>query len=551
LSRFYKFLLVIIWISSPHGVIAAQDQLDRSDPSIIEEQLTREPTLDRENEDFVLPGATPVFREGNNAFDGLFVGAIRVEGGELPASHYVPVVERYIGRHLLPGEIQSLTTEISEILHDEGYVFATAWVAPQQLNAGMLRVSVDSGRVAEIRYVGNRNSAVERILAPLAGEEPVLASQLERRLLLARDIPGVSISNPSFFREGERGILQIPVIEDRIAGWVELNNSGSESIGPWRAQGGIRVRNIVSDGDQLTLSAIVTPLELGDFQLAGIRYQRPLGSGGTTIAVDGYYATSNPDSVVPGRILEGDSLGASVSLQHPLVRGRDFSLWGRAGIRFRKSMQDQDGLAVRDDQITRLELGMHAYTRLGNSSWSGGFRAIQGIGLFNATSEGDPLASRLDGDARFTKLEFYGRWYKPLVGNFALDIAARGQIASRSLLASEEMGLGGRYFGRGYDYYERSGENGIAGAIEIQYDIRNISQTIENIQFYGFGDAAAVRNNRNGVGGGRLYSAGGGVRVRLTSNFRLSAEAAVPLNQDRFDSGDRSSRLRFSLGFDF
>lgn len=533
-----------------HGAVFAQDTLDRGDPAIVEEEFELSIPLE-EPSDVDLPVSPIAQSPIVDAEGGVQVGAVRVVGSSLPPEAFIDVIRPYLGRTLGLEQLQRLSTEIAGVLQDEGFVFATAWIAPQQLDSGMLRISVDEGTVAEIRYEGERNSAVEAALDPLASGIPVTRSQLERRLLIAGDIPGIRINDPQYLREEGRGILQVAVEEDRIRVSAQINNNGNESIGPWRAQGAVQMRGVVGDGDQLTVSAATTPFEPGDFVLGSLRYQFPIGSNGTVATIDGYYAHSEPDSLIRNRLLEGDSFGFYASASHPLIRGRNASLWGWVGGRYRQSMQDDNDLAIRDDRITTAELGLNGFVRVFGGRWNGGGRVVQGVGVFDATQEGDPLASRFDGDGVFTKFEAWGNWYRSLGGNLAIQLSGMAQLATQPLLASEEMGIGGPRYGRGFDWYERSGENGLAGSVEMQYDFGQIANGIPNVQLYAFADGAGVRNLGDGGGGGRLASAGGGTRIRLGDGIRVEAEAGVPLNQDRFDSGDRSPRLRVVVGADF
>lgn len=547
--RYTNILLALSGLCLSHGAsAAAQDPLDRTDAAIIEEefQFPRDIVDDVNLPDIPRPQTQLTDVEG-----GVFVGAIRVENSQLPASRFVPVIEQYVGRTLSPGDLQQLSTAIAGILRDEGHIFANAWIAPQHLETGMLRVSVDEGRISEIRNIGASNSAVTRILEPLADGEPVTADRLERRLILAGDVPGIRITGTQFFRQDDRGILQVTVEYDRVSGWARLSNDGSESVGPWRLQGGIIVNGAVIDGDRLRVSTSATPFEPGDFGLIRVAYGVPLGDDGTTVGFNGYYARSNPDNGVLTNDRDGDSIGVSITLRHPLVRTRNASLWATTSLRYRKTMQDNDGVPIREDRVTTAEIGLNGYVRLGRSHLSGGGQIVQGLGIFNASREGDALTSRFDGSGRFTKFSLYGRLWTPLGSNFSIQLTGRAQLATRALLAGDEMGVGGPHYGRGYDYYERSGENGVAGVLEVRYDIENIYSAIENIQLYSFVDGAGVRNLGNGNGGGRLASVGGGVRVRLTNNINLDLAAGVPLNADRFDSDNRSPRIRFGLGVNF
>ena len=544
-----SFLLALLGLVAPLGALNAQEALDRGDPSIVQEALELDSPRE-DAEDVELPPAPEAEMSTPDVEGGVLVGAVRVVDSSLPPARFIGAIQPYLGRRLGPQQLQALSTAIARVLHDEGFVFATAWIPPQRLGSGVLRVVVDEGAIDEIRYAGAANAAVEAVMASLANGRPVRSARLERQLLLAEDIPGVSIENPQYFRQDDRGILQLAVIEDRAGGWVELNNHGDSSIGPWRVEGTFNVNGVLGEGDRLTLATVATPFEPADFLLGGIGYQFPLGADGTTAALQGYYAHSKPDSLVQGRDLTGESFGLYAGVSHPIARSRRASLWGWAGARYRKSMQADSGLPLREDRVSTLETGFNAFARLLGGHWSGGGRLVQGIDALGATEPGDPLASRFDADGVFTKFEMWGRWYRQLGGNLALELTGFAQVATGPLLASEEMGIGGPRHGRGFDYYERSGENGVAGALELQYNITNPSEDIDNMQVYGFIDGAAVRNLGDGNGGGRLASAGAGIRVSV-GNVEIGVEGAMPINADRFESGDRSPRFRLVVGTSF
>jgi hemolysin activation/secretion protein len=114
------------------------------------------------------------------------------------------------------------------------------------------------------------------------------------------------------------------------------------------------------------------------------------------------------------------------------------------------------------------------------------------------------MRSRSDGSAIFSKLEFWAHYDRSLLGPLSFQLQGEGQIASRPLLSSEEMGLGGRYFLRGYDYREYSGDKGVAGSVELRFDLPGWGGFVREAQLYGYADAGTVGNYRDGVGSGSL-----------------------------------------------
>jgi hemolysin activation/secretion protein len=171
------------------------------------------------------------------------------------------------------------------------------------------------------------------------------------------------------------------------------------------------------------------------------------------------------------------------------------------------------------------------------------------LGLFDATRAGDPFASRRDGSARATLVEFWSEWNRPLSKRVTLVAAAAGQFASRPLLATQEIGIGGARFARGFDFNERSGDNGLMGSLELRYSIKQAPmKALSNMVLYGFVDGGDVWNLRGGRGGGRSPRGGAGLRTRVADKLDIGLEAALPFNADRFGSRDRSPRLSFSIG---
>ena len=55
--------------------------------------------------------------------------------------------------------------------------------------------------------------------------------------------------------------------------------------------------------------------------------------------------------------------------------------------------------------------------------------------------------------------------------------------------------LGGLAFGRGYGSAEISGDNGVAGTVELRFDQKSSYQDLNGYQLYGFVDAGLAWND--------------------------------------------------------
>ena len=523
---------------------AAQTPLDRADPSIIEEDLRRPEKP---------PGQAKeplrIERGVSTAQIGVAVtaGAILVEGAtQLPPAVFAPVIENYVGRRLTPAELQALAGDIAQIARDSGYGLATAGIPRQRVVGGILRVVLDEGRIDEIDVLGSAAGPVTRLLAPLADGTPVRTARLERQLLLLGELPGIRVGRARVDRRGNRNVLRIRADRDRIQGHFYLDNWGSEAVGPVRAQIIANINGLLAEDDQLTLGAVMTPFDLSEFALARAGYSKLIGIDGTEVSAFGYIARSEVGEELTE--IGGDSAEVSFAVSQPFLRSRALGVGGEIKFSLRDAEQDRRGIRIREDRLATLTASAVAYGKPGAGRADVIISLVQGLDVLGATEEGDLLSSRRDGSGSFTKLEFGGSYDHPLSRHVTLRLQAEGQVASRALLVSEEMGLGGRYMLRGYDYRERSGDNGIAGSVEIRFDLTEQPDPIKSVQVYLFADGGVVDNYNNGVGDGSLASAGGGVRV-WAGKFKGSTEIGFPL-KDRLGGG-HSPRLSFTLGARF
>jgi hemolysin activation/secretion protein len=542
-----RALLAAALLVMPAAALA--QPADRADPALARPEAA---------EDRAAPAATrapvPVeLAETRTAAagDAILAGAIRVEGATLlPTAAFAPAVQPYLGRPLGAADLRRLATDVAGVLRRGGWGLATAWVPRQSVRDGVLVVEVDEGRIDSVEVEGEAAAGVRPLLAPLADGRPVRTAELERRLLLAGDAAGVTVSRSRIERRDGRNILRVETRRDRAEGRATIDNWGSSTVGPVRARVDLTFNGVGGGDDRFSLGAAMTPLQPGEFQFLRLGYVRGIGTGGTRISIDGYYARSAPGGPLSGRDIEGRSLEAEAAISHPILRSREASLWGNLELSLRDSDLERAGVATRADRIATLTVGVNGLAKAGGGWLRGRLALVQGLDAFGATGAGDPLASRADGSGEFTKVEFSNQFSRPLGRGFSLQVGLEGQLASRPLLASEEMGLGGRSFLRGYDYREASGDRGAAVSGELRFDLSILPRPVRKVQAYGYADAGKVSNQGGGAGGGTLASAGGGVRVSLKSGIEASAEIGVPLKASPFDAHP-GPRFSFTLGARF
>ncbi len=231
---------------------------------------------------------------------------------------------------------------------------------------------------------------------------------------------------------------------------------------------------------------------------------------------------------------------------YPIIRSSEQNLWLNGILQyqdFRETAFDQTTTADRL-RVFRANLGYWQAHQNGTTNLF--FEVSQGLNTLGATEEGSANLSRADGRSDFTKLNANITRLQGIGGNFGLQAQLGGQWSAQPLLSSEEFGLGGTQYGRAYDFFEVSGDNALAGSLELRYGEDLDMKWLKAFQVYTFYDLGSVWNDVSGVGNFRdsVSSAGGGARLTLSPNLRAHLEIATPLTR-RVDTRDSTGTRAF------
>lgn len=478
------------------------------------------------------------------------IGAINIEGGgPVPKDRLAQSYEPFLGMEANKENLRSLASAVSEAARDAGYIFASAEVPEQSVKIGVVSVNLDAGSIDEVRVVGSDNRRLKTILNRLVRQH-AREDIIERQLLLAGDVPGIRIKATQFERENGLGVLVVTVTENRYRGSARIDNYGPDTLGPYRVRLRYRMADLLGEGDALSVSVTNTLIDPKELSYARIRYARTLGEGSTVVGFSGAYGRTFSGGRLRERDFRGRNRYASVFANHNVIRRNDLNLWLNAELAYRQVLQSREGVDFQDDQIVTANLAFAGNADIGIGRIYGGVGVTQGLGILGASGAGDPMNSRSNADGTFTKANAWVNTLIDIGDTFGLRLAANAQISSDPLLASQEIGLGGAYYGRGYDFSENYGDEGIIGLAELRMGFSDVTDWLDWLQFYSFVDGGYVNHIGSGIGDGSLASAGGGLRARL-GKFDLGAEVAKPLTDDRFESDDKSPKVNLNVGVRF
>jgi hemolysin activation/secretion protein len=490
---------------------------------------------------------------------------IRIVGAvTLPPETFRPLYQDLIGKDVTLSNIYDVADGIERAYRAAGYPLIRAFVPPQRVKDGIFTIKVVEGFVSTVSVEGadpKTQEVIKAYLDHVAGQKPLRLSAIERGLLLANDLPGVTatgVLRPAPDTPGASDLV-MSVDQPKFMGGLAVDNRGSRFSGIWTVNADAEVNSLLFGGDQLAAAVTASPNSLE--QIGGdVRYHVPLGSDGVMGHLIGKYTHGEPGSTLHAFNVLTDSFAFGPRLSYPVIRSRAQSLTIDGGFTVQDAtvkftVPAPTGLS--HDKWRVLDV---AVSYLKSDLFGGGFGAsvdlAQGLDILGAG--GFPL-SRVGGSTDFTKIAFGARYSHLFMDNFSVMVGTQGQYAFNRLISGEQIAFGGTEIGRGYDPGAIVGDHGIGGSLEFRYNWHVAKPPVDMLQPFVFFDAAATWYiNPPGplfdaaLLDQSIYSVGAGMRAWLSENITLSVELdrtlhAVPGS----DAGKEATKVLVDVAIRF
>jgi hemolysin activation/secretion protein len=465
-----------------------------------------------------------------------------------------PLYAALLGKTVTVAEMFKVANDLEVRYRAAGYVTTRVIVPGQTIDGGHFRIRVIEGFVADIAYpddIGPAKAAVALLLDPLRGLRPINVADIERRLLLGNDLPGLAVKATLEPSPTELGGSVIVVHGDRkpFDASLTFDNRDTPYVGADAWTANVAWNAFGSRADRLTLTAKVSsPLDREWLVSGG--YQALLTSGGLTFNLLSSFSRSNPGEELDPLQVHSRVLSEQGTLTYPVIRSRLENLHVFGEFEFRDVLTNLDHFAFNRDNLRILRVGLD-YDR--SDGWDGvtALRATihQGLDILQATPRGSPLASRADGHADATKFTASITRVQTLPNDFSILATATGQISTVPLLASEQLALGGPGFARAYDDGEISGDKGWAGSVELRYSAALPKIVPNGAQFYVYFDGGQVWSESAAplLDGSTLTSLGGGMRINPLDCLFASLEVDRPLDHQVQTQRSKAARAFVSV----
>jgi hemolysin activation/secretion protein len=532
---------------------------------------------------------------------------VTIEGG-FPAlsAKEGDVRARLAGRRLSGADIFAAARELEAAYAKAGYVLVRVTLPKQKLVDGAtLRFQVIDGFIEriEVKSLPPRiRNRIASILAPLTGMHALTLSELERRILLAGDVPGVVLR--STLAPGSTlgaTVLVIEAHDQPLNAVFNADNTLSAQLGGWQIGAGFDLNSVLGLGELFYFRATGDP-NGGDNGFTA-HYPRnrilaagvivPLGDDGVTFNAEGTLALTTPDA--NGGLQSTDNFQRlSLRLRYPWLRSRDANLSSQLAF----DVEDEKESTLLASVATPLALDRLRVLRLvneadyivptvqggpfahliGGGTLSGSLTPSVGLDVLGARTAGDatptlPLSVQ-GANATFVKLDGTLSYTQAFAEHLAAALNFHGQTSfGSSLVHSEQIGVVGSDQLSAFDVGTLQGDSGYAARGELQFPFAlsqiavfsNLGPLLARlnpggvgivVSPYGFADGGEVVLHRPtalehdhisaaSFGAGlRIGGAGGGT----LSNGQIALEYGRETRSDGVPDGDRFtlvSWLRF------
>jgi hemolysin activation/secretion protein len=486
----------------------------------------------------------------------VLVSGVSFEGLTVyPETEFAREAQDLIGPAVPVAKIDAVRQAIVQRYRRDGYSLATISV---KVGAnGQLRFIVTEGRIARVRLdgdIGPAGTQVLRFLERVTEPQAIDQATLERALLLANEVPGVSVRGVLQPSTEEPGALTLVAQVQRqpVTGLLTFDNRAFKDTGPVEALAVFDLNSFTALGERTELSLYHAFPNSETFGQDSTEFF--VGSSGLRLRIYGGAGPTSPSGGVLQQLgYWGYTTVVGLSASYPLIRTRQQALDLTASADASDSTVDtatgNNGASVLQsfDAVRALRFGtQYAWSDL----WAGGERSAsngalvrlsQGLPALGASTNGQSLtAARLGEQANFTKIAFEATRTQRLVQfsettSLALMGLLTGQWSNSVLPPVEQFYLGGTRLTRGYYSGQVTGDKALATTAELQLDTSFSKVAFgvpisANVQFYAFYDWGEVWQNSISPPDARLASTGVGARMKVTEYTELDIEGLTRLN---------------------
>jgi len=442
------------------------------------------------------------------------------------------VIAPFLDKSIDFPQLQVLATHIEDTYRRLGFL-ARVVIPEQTIRNDILIIRIEESNWGKLRIEGlshrvGSEQISKTIISSQKMGQPLNIKTLERGLLLADDLPGVTVGG--VFLQSDTALttdLLANIKDDPFYNVsVQTDNLGPESIGTNRLVGNLGINSPLGIGDLFT--GVLLWSEGSNYGRFG--YSLPIGYDGLHVgfnaSVMSYKLIS---SQFEGLKASGSSTANGLEAQYPLIRSRLTNLYIVISTDYRafSNSNVSSGLmsqySVTDYSASLFLSTLHEVGWVSSNNYSLIF--INGYTNLDGSPNQNAVATSNNAQGSFTKIRYSANRTQFLDRNgLSLYASLSGQATGANLDPSEMFYLGGVNGVRAYPSNVGAGSQGQLISFELRHSVPG---NVNFALFYDYGHVLVNPNNAYSVAGDlSSYSQkGAGLSVDLKPNSNTDLKA--------------------------
>ncbi|MTJ54554.1 ShlB/FhaC/HecB family hemolysin secretion/activation protein [Anabaena sp. UHCC 0253] len=448
------------------------------------------------------------------------------------------VLEPFTKKPISFAELLKAQEAIGQLYVQSGYITSGAFIPPQELKDGVVKIEVIEGEVESINITGLQRlkAGYLRSRLGLATKAPLNQNRLLQSLQMLQLDPLIANLSAELAAGSRPGIstLEIKVREAKaFSTQLSIDNQRSPSVGTIRRQLQVNHNNLLGFGDRFHIGYVNTD---GSNSLDDLSYSFPINPANGTISLS--YSQTNSNIIEqPFNTLDiqSESRNYQLTYRQPLKQtpneeisigltaSRQESQTSLLNIPFPLSIgANEQG----ETKISALRFFQEYTQRNSQQVFALRSQFSLGINAFNSTINDQAP------DSQFITWRGQTQYLRLLTPDTTLLLRSDLQLADRPLVPLEQLSIGGQQSVRGYRQDQLLADNGLFASAELRTPILKIPQWQTTVQLSPFFDFGTIWNHSNSeveILKKTLSSVGLGLRFLVGNNFNARIDWGIPL----------------------
>ena len=456
------------------------------------------------------------------------------------------IIKPYEGQQVKLSDIYDIVEKINALYNEKGYVTCRAFLPPQTITEGTVKLLLVEGRTGTATVSGNKYTKAKYITnrLHLARGEIANVKELNKDLLLfnATNSTQLRIMMKAGTEPGTTD-YEITAYEPKRDTWTLFeDNAGSYTSGEYRTGLFFNTKSLSGNCDAFSLGTVYSQ----GTRAANAMYSRSLGRSGTKMNL--LYST-NAVKVVKGGyedMIKGHANSYAIGFVQPVLVNE--TTRSEVSLDYNRQSSKTDWLTPRinmvDDKVQDVTLG-YSLTNYGASHV---FYQKHSYVRGYSKQEADMGTGSEPSNKHFGFYKFNGMYQKLYQAGQMWNLRADAQWSgSDGMVSSRQFYMGGMYSVRGYKENFLGGDSGFTFSAE--YAVPVINKNTSAFTFFDYGHVYG--NGQSDDQHHILSSVGLGLRSTINQYISASLTLGIPLQREFVSETASRTRLHFIVSGQF